>query len=225
MCLENTSNRGGGSCYDFEEIKKIRKVCDENNLMLHLDGARLFNALVAKNESAKQHGKIFDSISVCFNKGLGCPIGSMLVGKKDFIKKARRIRKVFGGGMRQAGFMAASAIYALENNVDRLAEDHAHAKQIAGALSKKNFTKSIMPVETNIVIAETKIDYPAKQIAEKLEKQGVLVIAIAAEQLRFVTHLDISDEMIKKTIQVIEEFNFFLPQIRRLNFQNKHYLS
>ncbi len=205
VCLENTSNRGGGSCYDFEEIKKIRKVCDENNLMLHLDGARLFNALVAKNESAKQHGKIFDSISVCFNKGLGCPIGSMLVGKKDFIKKARRIRKVFGGGMRQAGFMAASAIYALENNVDRLAEDHAHAKQIAGALSKKNFTKSIMPVETNIVIAETKIDYPAKQIAEKLEKQGVLVIAIAAEQLRFVTHLDISDEMIKKTIQVIEE--------------------
>jgi len=205
VCLENTSNRGGGSCYDFEEIKKIRKVCDENDLMLHLDGARLFNALVAKNERAEQYGEIFDSISVCLNKGLGCPIGSILIGKKDFIKKARRVRKVFGGGMRQAGFMAASGIYALQNNVDRLAEDHARAKQIANAVAKKSFTKSIMPVETNIVIIETKTDYPAKQIAEKLEQQGVRTIAIAANQVRFVTHLDISDEMIEQTIRVIEE--------------------
>ena len=173
--------------------------------MLHLDGARLFNALVAKNESAKQYGKIFDSISVCFNKGLGCPVGSILIGNKDFIKKARRVRKVFGGGLRQGGFMAASAIYALENNVDGLAEDHAHAKQIGDAVLKKNFTKSIMPVETNIVIIETKTDHPAKQIAEKLEQQGVLVIAIAADQVRFVTHLDISQEMVEQTIRVIEE--------------------
>jgi threonine aldolase len=204
VCLENTSNRGGGSCYDLEEIKKIRKVCDENKLILHLDGARLFNALVAKKETAAQYGKIFDSISVCLNKGLGCPIGSILIGKKDFIKKARRVRKVFGGGMRQAGFMAASGISALQHHVDRLAEDHAMAKQIADALLKKEFCRSIFPVETNIVIMETK-EGIAKTIAEKLEKRGVRTIAIAADQIRFVTHLDISEEMMKHTIKAIEE--------------------
>jgi threonine aldolase len=203
--LENTSNRGGGSCYDFEEIKKIRKVCDENKLILHLDGARLFNALIAKKETAAQYGKTFDSISVCLNKGLGCPIGSILLGKKDFIKKARRVRKVFGGGMRQAGFMAASGIYALQHHVERLAEDHAMAKQIAEALSKKEFTRSIMPVETNIVIMETKEGFAAKIIAEKLEQHGVRTIAIAANQIRFVTHLDISEEMMTHTIKAIEE--------------------
>ncbi|HEX4375068.1 MAG TPA: GntG family PLP-dependent aldolase, partial [Puia sp.] len=205
VCLENTSNRGGGSCYEFEEIKKIRKVCDENKLILHLDGARLFNALVAKKETAVQYGKIFDSISVCLNKGLGCPIGSILLGKKDFIKKARRVRKVFGGGLRQAGFMAASGIFALQHHVDRLAEDHAMAKKIAEALSKKEFTKSIMPVETNIVIMQTKEGFAAKKIAEKLEQHGVRTIAIAADQIRFVTHLDISEEMMTHTIKAIEE--------------------
>ncbi|HEY4874585.1 MAG TPA: GntG family PLP-dependent aldolase [Puia sp.] len=205
VCLENTSNRGGGSCYDFEEIKKIRKVCDENKLILHLDGARLFNALVAKKETAGQYGKIFDSISVCLNKGLGCPIGSILLGKKDFIKKARRVRKVFGGGMRQAGFMAASGIYALQHHVDRLGEDHAMAKQIAEALSKKEFCRSIFPVETNIVIMETKEGFAAKTIAESLEKHGVRTIAIAANLVRFVTHLDISEEMMTHTIKVIGE--------------------
>lgn len=204
VCLENTSNRGGGSCYDFEEIKKIRKVCDDNNLQLHLDGARLFNALVAKNETAKQYGEIFNSISVCLNKGLGCPIGSILIGKKDFIKKARRVRKVFGGGMRQAGFMAAAGVYALENNIERLAQDHANAKKIADAISKKSFVKSVMPVETNILIAQTQPDFPAKQIAEKLYENDIRVIAIAADQIRFVTHLDISEAMMEKTIKVIE---------------------
>jgi threonine aldolase len=205
VCLENTSNRGGGSCYDFEEIKKIRKVCDENKLILHLDGARLFNALVAKKETAAQYGKIFDSISICLNKGLGCPIGSILIGKKDFIKKARRVRKVFGGGMRQAGFMAASGIYALQHHVDRLAQDHAMAKQIAEALSKKEFCRSIFPVETNIVIMETKEGVAAKSIAEKLEDHGVRTIAITANLVRFVTHLDISEDMMKHTIKAIGE--------------------
>ncbi len=203
VCLENTSNRGGGSCYDFEEIKKIKKVCHENDLAFHLDGARLFNALVAKNETASQYGRIFDSISVCLNKGLGCPIGSILIGKKDFIKKARRVRKVFGGGMRQAGFMAASGIYALQHNIIRLADDHANAKQIEQALSKKNFCKSIMPVETNIVIMETKPDFSAKKIASNLEQQGVRTIAIAANLIRFVTHLDISTEMMDYTLETI----------------------
>jgi threonine aldolase len=205
VCLENTSNRGGGSCYDFEEIKKIRKVCDDNHLKLHLDGARLFNALVAKKETAKQYGEIFDSISVCLNKGLGCPIGSILIGKKDFIKKARRVRKVFGGGMRQAGFMAASGVYALENNIERLSVDHAHAKQIAEAIAKKSFVKSIHPVETNIVILQTVADIPARQIAEKLFLKGIRVIAIAPDQIRFVTHLDISEDMIAQTMDVINK--------------------
>lgn len=202
VCLENTSNRGGGACYDFEEIKKIRKVCDENNLQLHLDGARLFNALIAKKETPKQYGEIFDSISICLNKGLGCPIGSILMGRKDYIKKARRVRKSFGGGMRQAGFMAASGIYAFNNNIERLAEDHAHAKQIEQALLTKKFINNIMPVETNIVIAETNV--PAKEIAMQLEEKGIKVIAIAANQIRFVTHLDISSLMMEQTIETIK---------------------
>jgi threonine aldolase len=205
VCLENTSNRGGGGCYDFEEIKKIRKVCNENKLQLHLDGARLFNALVAKKETAKQYGELFDSISVCLNKGLGCPIGSILISNKNFIKKARRVRKVFGGGMRQAGFMAAAGIYALQNNIERLAQDHLHAKKIAEALTKKDFVKSIMPVETNIVIAITKEHYPAKQIAQQLYQKGVHVIAIAENQIRFVTHLDISSLLIEGAIEVINK--------------------
>jgi threonine aldolase len=205
VCLENTSNRGGGSCYDFDEIKNIRKVCHENNLRLHLDGARLFNALVAKKETARQYGEVFDSISVCLNKGLGCPVGSILMGKKEYIKKARRVRKVFGGGMRQAGFMAAAGVYALENNIERLSQDHAHAKQISRALSKKSFVKNIMPVETNIIIMQTEPDFPAKRIADKLYGQGIHVIAIAADQIRFVTHLDISEGMVEKTMDVIQE--------------------
>lgn len=203
VCLENTSNRGGGGCYDFEEIKKIRKVCNDNNLQLHLDGARLFNALAAKKETANQYGEIFDSISVCLNKGLGCPIGSILISDKNFIKKARRVRKVFGGGMRQAGFMAASGIYALNNNIERLEQDHLHAKQIADVLAKKDFVKSMMPVDTNIVIVETNI--PAKQIAFQLEEKRIKVIAIAANQIRFVTHLDISTAMMEQTIGIIEK--------------------
>jgi threonine aldolase len=187
------------------EIKKIRKVCDQNNLMLHLDGARLFNALAARKETAAQYGEIFDSISVCLNKGLGCPIGSILIGKKDFIKKARRVRKVFGGGMRQAGFMAASGIFALQHHLERLVLDHDMAKRIGEALCKKEFTKSIMPVETNIVIIQTKEGVTASTIAEKLELDGIRTIAIAANQLRFVTHLDISEEMMEKTMMTIRK--------------------
>ena len=146
VSLENTANRGGGSCYDFSEILRIKEVCLQNKLNLHLDGARLWNALVAKNEDPKQYGEIFDSISICLSKGMGAPVGSLLLGNNDYIKKARRVRKVFGGGMRQAGYIAAAGIYALENNIERLAEDHQHAKQIATALSKKDFIGKIMPV-------------------------------------------------------------------------------
>ena len=167
VSLENTANRGGGSCYDFEDIKSIKKICEANNLLLHLDGASLFNAIVAKNESPKDYGKIFDSISICISKGLGAPVGSVLIGTKNFIAKARRIRKVFGGGMRQAGYLAAACIYALDNNIERLKEDHHHAKQLAEALQQKDFVGEMFPVETNIIIFEVKGKYTRNNLLQK----------------------------------------------------------
>ncbi len=205
VCIENTSNRGGGSCYDFEELKKIRAVCDENRLAYHLDGARLWNALVAKNETPKQYGALFDSISVCLSKSLGCPVGSLLIGKKDFIKKSRRIRKVFGGGMRQAGFIAAAGLYALEHHISRLAEDHAHARELAAAIEKKDFVKKILPVETNIIIFECSEKITAKDLVNRLKEKNVLAYAIAADRVRLVVHLDISKKMIEDSIAVFDQ--------------------
>jgi threonine aldolase len=205
VSLENTANRGGGSCYDFEEIKKIKKVCKEHNLAFHLDGARLFNALVAKNETPKQYGEAFDSISICLSKGLGIPVGSVLLGKKDLVKKARRVRKVFGGGMRQAGFLAAAGIYALENHINRLADDHLHAKQIADALRKKDFTGEIFPVETNIIIFEIKGRLSAPEFANRMKENNVLMFAISPTHVRMVAHLDITPAMVQETIQIIDQ--------------------
>ncbi len=205
VSLENTGNRGGGSCYEMSEILKIRALCVENNIKLHLDGARLWNALVAKNESPLQYGKIFDSISICLSKGLGAPIGSLLLGKKDFINQARRIRKVFGGGMRQAGYIAAAGIYALENNIERLAEDHKHAKLLAEEFSKKDFIGNIMPVETNIIILEVKGRFSATTLQAKLKENNILCLLISETKIRLITHLDISPDMIDKTIEVIRK--------------------
>jgi threonine aldolase len=205
VCLENTSNRGGGSCYDFAEIKKIQALCKEKGLAFHLDGARLWNALVAKNETTKQYGEAFDSISICLSKSLGCPVGSVLLGKKDFIKKARRIRKAFGGGMRQAGFIAAAGIYALQNNIDRLAEDHENAKKIAEAIAKKTFTKFVLPVETNIIIFELNDGMTAPELVSKLKENNILGYAISPNRVRLVIHLDISKEMVLQTIQIFNQ--------------------
>jgi threonine aldolase len=205
VCLENTSNRGGGSCYDFEEIKKIHTVCKENNLAFHLDGARLWNALVAKKETPGQYGEVFDSISICLSKSLGCPVGSLLLGKKDFIKKARRVRKVFGGGMRQAGFLAAAGIYALQNNIERLAEDHSNAKQIAAAINNKNFVTLVLPVETNIIIFELNDRMSAPDLVAKLKMNDILSYAISPNRVRLVVHLDITKEMTERTIQVFDQ--------------------
>ncbi|MEJ7739819.1 MAG: GntG family PLP-dependent aldolase [Chitinophagaceae bacterium] len=203
VCLENTSNRGGGSCYDLNEIKKIREVCAEHGLPLHLDGARLFNALVAKAEDAAEYGKLFDSLSVCLNKALGCPIGSLLCGSAELIKHARRIRKVFGGGMRQAGYMAAAGIYALNHHIDRLATDHIHAKQIAEVLCRQSFTGDMLPVETNIIIFKVKDPLTAKTFSAALKQHGILVHPIAVNQVRMVTHLDISEEMVNITMDTL----------------------
>ncbi len=205
VSLENTSNRGGGSCYDLAEIKKIQALCKEKNLAFHLDGARLWNAIVAKKESAKQYGEAFDSISVCLSKSLGCPVGSLLVGKKDLIKKARRIRKAFGGGMRQAGFIAAAGIYALENNINRLEEDHIHAKKIADVIATKDFVQLVLPVETNIIIFELKDGMTAPELVNTLKNSSILGYAISPNRVRLVTHLDISPAMVQKTIEVFTQ--------------------
>jgi len=205
ICLENTSNRGGGSCYELSDIEAIREVCNEHNLMLHLDGARLFNALVAKGQTAKEHGALFDTISICLSKSLGCPVGSVLIGAADFIKKARRVRKAFGGGMRQAGFLAAAGVYALNNNISRLSQDHDHAKQIAAALNGKPFVESVMPVETNIIIFSVKPPYTSQSLVAKLKEHNILGYAIAPTQVRLVLHLDILPQMVEKTIDVFDK--------------------
>lgn len=204
VSLENTTNRGGGSCYNISEIQTIKEVCLQNHLKLHLDGARLFNALVAKNETPKQYGEIFDSISICLSKGLGAPVGSLLLGNADYIKKARRMRKVFGGAMRQAGYLAAAGLYALENHVGRLETDHFHARQIAEVLYTKKFIGQILPVETNILIFEVIHPYSAAAFCDLLAREGVLCIPISNTQVRMVTHLDISDKMISKLIQILD---------------------
>lgn len=205
VSLENTSNRGGGCCYNFNDMLAIQEVCKKNNLLLHLDGARIFNALVAKKETPTQYGKTFNSISVCLSKGLGAPVGSVLLGNKNFIQKARRIRKVFGGGMRQAGVLAAAGIYALQNNINRLAQDHLHAKQIEQALQKKDFIGEIFPVETNIIIFEIKGKYTASEFIALLKENNILAIAISNTQVRFVVHLDITENMVQQTLEVIKK--------------------
>ncbi len=204
VSLENTANRGGGSCYEMTDIHQIKQVCLENNLKLHLDGARLFNAIVAKDEDPKEYGPIFTSISICLSKGLGAPVGTVLLGNKEFIEKARRVRKVFGGGMRQAGYLAAAGIYAIENNIDRLALDHMHAQQIVEALKEKEFTGRMFPVETNIIIFEVQGKYSAKSLAEKFKENNILVMDISSTQIRMVLHLDVTEEMVRKTIEVIQ---------------------
>ncbi len=204
VSLENTANRGGGSCYDFSDLERIKEVCSENGLALHLDGARLFNALIAKGETPHKYGQLFDSISICLSKGLGTPIGSVLLGPKAFIKKSRRFRKVFGGGMRQAGILAAAGIYALENNIERLAEDHHHTTLLKDSLSKQDYVGNILPVETNIIIFEVKGRYTPALFSEKLLEKGIRVSAVSSNEVRMVLHLDINKKMVEETIQQIE---------------------
>ena len=204
VSLENTSNRGGGSCYDLADIQMIRTVCDEHKLALHLDGARLFNALVAKSEAAEDYGKVFHSISICLSKSLGCSVGSLVIGSKEFIRKARRVRKAFGGGMRQAGYLAAAGIYALNNNVARLAEDHTHAKLLAETLRKRDFVETVLPVETNIIIFSVTGRFTPQSLVATLKEQGIYWYAISPTQVRIVTHLDVTPTMIQKTIETVE---------------------
>jgi threonine aldolase len=207
VCLENTSNRGGGSCYELEEIQRIRFVCDEHHLKLHLDGARLYNALIAKNEKPTEFGKLFHSISVCFNKGLGCPAGSVLLGTEAFIRQAIRVRKVFGGGMRQAGYLAATALYALEHHVERLATDHQHAKRIGDALLIHPLVQKVLPVETNLVIFELIDGKDPKAFISSMKEKKILLLTISDKRLRIVTHLDISSAMVDKFLETLKNLH------------------
>lgn len=205
VCVENTTNKGGGACYDFEELKKIRKICNKYSLGYHLDGARLFNALVAKDETPKMYGEIFDTISVCLSKGLGAPAGSVLIGDENIMKNALRVRKVLGGAMRQIGFFAAAGMYALDNHIERLEEDHRRAKELGETLKQQSFVSKVEPVETNIVIFELGSDVSETNFLAELKKKNILISSMGQGKLRMVAHLDYTEDMHGKLMTVLME--------------------
>lgn len=204
VVLENTTNKGGGSIYDFDEIRKIRKECTDHGLILHLDGARLFNALTETSETPKDYGEVFDSISICLSKGLGCPVGSVLIGSFDFIQQARRARKAMGGGWRQAGGLAAAGIYALDHHIPLLKQDHIRAQKTADLLLKHTGIIRLYPVETNIVIGELPEDIEAVDFVAGMKEKNILCSPFGKHLVRFVTHLDFTDshlEMLESRLQ------------------------
>lgn len=205
VSLENTANKGGGSCYDFEEIWAIREMCHEHGLALHLDGARLFNALIATGQTTKQYGEVFDTISICLSKGLGAPVGSLLIGSHADIKRAKRIRKVMGGAWRQAGYVAAAGLYALENHVDRLVDDHNKAKEMAKVLEGLNYVEEVLPCETNILIFKLTDKYTNQSFLDKLAENNILAFGFGPQLIRFVTHYDFTDDDLTKTIEVLKK--------------------
>lgn len=211
VCLENTTNKGGGACYDFNEIKKIRKVCDQNKLGFHLDGARLMNAMVAnKNDlnapAFKDYGKVFDSISICLSKGLGAPMGTILVGNKNIMEEAIRVRKIFGGAMRQVGYMAAAGLYALDHHVERLTEDHKKASEIANFLQQQPFIKKVEPTETNIVIFYLNETISEKKFLADMLQKNVKISTMGQGKLRIVTHYDYSQIMHEQFLEILENY-------------------
>ena len=207
VCLENTTNKGGGACYDFEEIKKIRSVCDKHNLGLHLDGARLMNAIVAKKENPKDYGNVFDTLTICLSKGMGTPLGTVLLGKKELMNNAMRVRKVLGGGMRQIGFMAAAGLYAFENHIERLKEDHKRASEIATILSEQSYVKEVEPTETNIVIFYLQENLSEETFMNDLQSQDIIISNMGQGKLRIVTHLDYTDDMHNHFLEVLKKYN------------------
>lgn len=197
VSLENTVNKGGGSIYNFNEIKKIKEVCHANGIILHLDGARLFNALIETDQTPLDYGKTFDSISICLSKGLGCPVGSLLLGKKSFIDQARRYRKAMGGGWRQAGALAAAGIYALDNHIPLLKDDHRRAKEIGKMLAANSWVEKVYPVSTNIILAQLPQNITSTDFVEKLKQNEVYCVSFGKHLVRFVTHIDFTDEQLE----------------------------
>ncbi len=207
VVIENSCNTGGGTYYTKEEIVPIRDACTDLNLRLHLDGARLFNVLVETEESTHEIGQLFDSISICMSKGLGAPVGSLLLGKKDFIARARKFRKAMGGGMRQAGFLAAACNYALDHQVDRLKIDNDRAKELGKILESCSYVESVLPVMTNIVIFNLNENITAAEFVKKLESKGIIASAFGPQKVRLVTHLNIDEQMMKQTKNILKELS------------------
>ncbi len=207
ISLENTSNKGGGTTLKMKDLQAIRSIANENELPVHLDGARIFNALVENSQTTQEMGEQFDSISVCLSKGLGAPVGSVLLGSSDFIEKAKRIRKRFGGGMRQSGYLAAAGIYALDHHVDRLAEDHKKAKEIASILKDCSFVESVVPVETNIVIFSLVNEIRQEDFIKRLQKKNIYAINMGPNKMRFVTHLDYTDDQHHELTHQLHQMN------------------
>lgn len=208
VSLENTTNKGGGACYEMEDLIAIKKVCVKHNLKYHLDGARLWNALVAKNQDPLQYGKLFDTISVCFSKGMGTPIGSILVMSQKDYAKAMRIRKVFGGGMRQVGYVAAAAIYAMDHHIERLSEDHRRAKELGTALRQLTWVEKVEPVETNIVIFSVQPHIQDQVVIDKLKMKNISISSLGKGKLRMVTHLDYKEVMHTYVIEALHKLTF-----------------
>jgi threonine aldolase len=203
--IENTCNRGGGAVWDLAEVDRIRAVCDAHGLGLHLDGARIFNALAVTGERPKDWGRRFDTLSVCLSKGLGAPVGSVLIGSGERIAAARRVRKRLGGGMRQAGMLAAACLYAMDHHVQRLTDDHRRAKELERALLELPSIAAVMPVETNIIILTLAGDRMAAPFIAALRERGILAAAFGPQMVRLVTHLDVDDAAINHTISVLQE--------------------
>lgn len=202
VSVEDTTNRGGGAVYDFKELKKISDFCRKNGLLFHLDGARVFNALIENKANPVEYGQMFDSISICLSKGLGAPVGSVLLGSRDFVNKARRVRKVFGGGMRQAGYLAAAGIYAIDHHIERLRADHQRARKVGEALASRPWVETVMPVDTNIIVFEPSHD--RMQILDKFKSQNVYAMPFGQRGIRMVFHYDITSEMEGRLLEVIK---------------------
>ena len=207
VVAENTSNKGGGSIYNYQDLAAISEICRQNNLKFHLDGARLFNALVETGEQPVDYGKLFDSVSICFSKGLGAPIGSVLIGDKEFIARARRVKKVFGGGMRQAGYLAAAASYAIRNNIPRLKEDNNRAKKMGRFLSTLNYVTKVLPVDSNIVIFSINSNRKVDEFLGELKEKGISAFGFGPQTIRFVTHMGFNDAKLEKACEILTQLS------------------
>ena len=207
VAVENTVNKGGGCCWDIEELRRIRATCDDQGLALHLDGARLYNALIARNETPAEYGAVFHTISICLSKGLGAPTGSLLLGNREHIARAHRLRKLMGGGMRQAGYLAAAGRYALAHHVGRLADDHAKARQVAAELPALPYVKSVLPVETNILIFNLDEAVTPDSYLQYLNGRGIRAGTMGKQSIRFVFHLDVSEDQTGQLIDAIRAFH------------------
>jgi len=206
--IENTTNKGGGACYEIDELQNIKQVCVDHNLKYHLDGARLWNAMVVKKQHPKQFGQLFDTISVCFSKGLGCPIGSVLLSDAETMHRALRIRKIFGGNMRQSGYLAAAGIYALQNNINRLEDDHRRAKELGKQLEQCSWVAKVEPVETNIIVFSVQPQIEDKQVMDQLKQKGIAISLLGKGVLRMVTHLDYRQVMHEYVLEALEKMKF-----------------